>query len=104
MKLKSGKWRNDHSLIDPEREGEGHSFAYLHHLVKAHEPLAPALVTLYNIEFMVGLAARLVPALRPARPRELLQFAARDAPPSVRPRSDATDGVTALASGKSQRC
>ena len=34
VKLKSGKWRNDHSLIDPEREGGGHSFAYLHHLVK----------------------------------------------------------------------
>ena len=49
------------------------------------------------------LAVSCLGNLRSARARELLQFAARDAPPSVRPRSDATDGVTALASGKSQR-
>ena len=61
VKIKSRKHRNDHSLIDPGTRGVGGrlSFAYLHHLVKAFEPLAPALITLHNIEFMVDLAARL---------------------------------------------
>ena len=61
VKIKSRKHRNDHSLIDPGTRGVGGriSFAYLHHLWKAFEPLAPALITLHNIEFMVDLAARL---------------------------------------------
>ena len=61
VKIKSRKHRNDHALIDPGARGVGGriSFAYLHHLWKAYEPLAPALITLHNIEFMVDLAARL---------------------------------------------
>ena len=35
------------------------SLAYLHHLVKAHEPLAWQLLSLHNIHFMCQLAASL---------------------------------------------
>jgi queuine tRNA-ribosyltransferase len=36
-----------------------HSLAYLHHLVKAREPLAATLLTLHNIRYMVDLFARM---------------------------------------------
>ena len=36
-----------------------HSLAYLHHLVKAKEPLAATLLTIHNIHFMASLMADL---------------------------------------------
>ena len=36
-----------------------HSLAYLHHLVKAKEPLAATLLTLHNIHFMCELMVEL---------------------------------------------
>ena len=35
------------------------SLAYLHHLVKAHEPLAVSLLALHNIHFMNAMTAGL---------------------------------------------
>ena len=35
------------------------SLAYLHHLVKAHEPLAVSLLALHNIHFMNAMTAQL---------------------------------------------
>lgn len=35
------------------------SLAYLHHLVKAHEPLAVSLLALHNLHFMNSLMAEL---------------------------------------------
>lgn len=41
----------------------GHSLAYLHHLVKAKEPLAASLMTVHNIHHMIHLMARLREAI-----------------------------------------
>ena len=58
--VKVGKaiYRNDHGPVDPECDGlvsTQYSRAYLHHLVRAHEPVVHGLCTLHNIKFMADL-------------------------------------------------
>jgi len=50
---KSGRFKTCYESPDPEGWGmQDHTMAYLHHLVKAHEPQAASLITLSNIMYM----------------------------------------------------
>lgn len=59
LQIRQTKWKN--VLEPPDWEGglQGHSLAYLHHLFKAHEPMAATLLTLHNLHFMAEYMASL---------------------------------------------
>ncbi len=62
LRIKQGRYKRDLGPIDPDAEADslpGVSRAYLHHLFKQHEPLAPALATLHNVKAMCALMAKL---------------------------------------------
>jgi queuine tRNA-ribosyltransferase len=67
LRVASGQHK---SAFRPPVEGCGcatcrrHSLAYLHHLVKAKEPLAAALMTVHNIHYMCRVMARLREAIQ----------------------------------------
>jgi queuine tRNA-ribosyltransferase len=55
IQIKSRKWERVFEPVDTTCEGfvsQNHTLAYLHHLWRAHEPLAAALLTLHNIKYM----------------------------------------------------
>ncbi|KAK4537433.1 hypothetical protein CDCA_CDCA12G3458 [Cyanidium caldarium] len=62
VRIRSRQWER---VFEPVDEGCGgfvsrhHTLAYLHHLWRAHEPLAAALLTLHNIQYMCDEMRRL---------------------------------------------
>lgn len=54
--IRSGRWRGHHEPLGEEWgvPGGGPTMAYLHHLMKAHEPVAATLMTLHNLYFMTN--------------------------------------------------
>ncbi|PXF47570.1 Queuine tRNA-ribosyltransferase [Gracilariopsis chorda] len=52
VQIRQGKWKNVFEPPDWEGGLQGHTLAYLHHLFKAHEPIAATLLTLHNLHFM----------------------------------------------------
>jgi queuine tRNA-ribosyltransferase len=52
INIRSGKWKRVFEPPDWQGGLQGHTLAYLHHLVKANEPVAATLLTLHNILFM----------------------------------------------------
>ncbi|KAI0557142.1 queuine tRNA ribosyltransferase [Gracilaria domingensis] len=52
VQIRQGKWRNVFEPPDWEGGLQGHTLAYLHHLFKAHEPIAATFLTLHNLLFM----------------------------------------------------
>jgi queuine tRNA-ribosyltransferase len=55
VQIKSRKWERVFEPVDTTCQGfvsTNHTLAYLHHLWRAHEPLAAALLTLHNIQYM----------------------------------------------------
>ncbi|KAF6002898.1 hypothetical protein F1559_000386 [Cyanidiococcus yangmingshanensis] len=55
VQIKSRKWERVFEPVDTTCDGfvsKNHTLAYLHHLWRAHEPLAAALLTLHNIQYM----------------------------------------------------
>ncbi|OSX68338.1 hypothetical protein BU14_2976s0001, partial [Porphyra umbilicalis] len=59
--VRSGRWRSHHAPLDEPWgvPGGGATMAYLHHLVKAKEPVAASLMTLHNLYFMANYMADL---------------------------------------------
>lgn len=59
LQIRQTKWKNVFEPPDWEGGLQGHSLAYLHHLFKAHEPMAATLLTLHNLYFMAEYMASL---------------------------------------------
>eukprot|EP00802_Teleaulax_amphioxeia_P013757 Tamp_13811.p1 GENE.Tamp_13811~~Tamp_13811.p1 ORF type:complete len:267 (+),score=29.75 Tamp_13811:851-1651(+) len=62
IRLRQGKYATDHQAIDEECgcfTCRQHSRAYLHHLLKAHEPVAFQLLTIHNLQYMNDMMAQL---------------------------------------------
>lgn len=62
VQIKSRKWERVFEPVDPECDGYvscNHSLAYLHHLWRAHEPVAAMLLTLHNVKYMCDRMADL---------------------------------------------
>ena len=62
LRIKQGKHKRDFGPIDPDAEVDtlpGVSRAYLHHLFKQHEPLAPVLASRHNVASMCALMDKL---------------------------------------------
>lgn len=59
VNVRSGKWKTVFEPPDWEGGLQGHTLAYLHHLVKANEPMAATLMTLHNILFMAEYMAEI---------------------------------------------
>lgn len=55
--ITSSKWKSVHTPISQAPGCKDYSAAYLHHLFKAHEPVALTLASLHNIDFMNRLMA-----------------------------------------------
>ncbi len=73
LNLRNARWRDDHRPLDadePESTGASVSRAYLHHLVRAGEPLAMNLLAAHNIRFMNRLMADVRAAIGAGRVRE----------------------------------
>lgn len=64
VSVASGKWKKVFEPPDWEGGLQGHTLAYLHHLVKSHEPMAGTLLTLHNIlhmaEYMAAIRAQIL--------------------------------------------
>lgn len=52
IQIRQARWKTVFEPPDWEGGLQGHSLAYLHHLFKAHEPMAGTLMTLHNLLFM----------------------------------------------------
>lgn len=52
VQIRQGKWKSVFEPPDWEGGLQGHTLAYLHHLYKAHEPMAATLLSLHNLLFM----------------------------------------------------
>lgn len=52
VQIRQSKWKACFEPPDWEGGLQGHTLAYLHHLFKAHEPMASTLLTLHNLLFM----------------------------------------------------
>lgn len=52
IQIRQSKWKTCFEPPDWEGGLQGHTLAYLHHLHKAHEPMAATLMTLHNLLFM----------------------------------------------------
>ncbi len=58
INIKNRKWRDDHSLLDPEGNSfvdRSYSKAYLRHLILSKEMLGPMIATLHNLRFYTDL-------------------------------------------------
>ena len=61
IRLQSGQYARAFRPIDEHCDCHvcsHYSLAYLHHLYKAHEPLAETLATLHNVHYMCSLMSR----------------------------------------------
>jgi queuine tRNA-ribosyltransferase len=73
LNLRNARWRDDLRPLDPddcESTGAPVSRAYLHHLVRAGEPLAMPLLAIHNIRFMNRLMAEARAAIEVGRVRQ----------------------------------
>lgn len=52
VQIRQSKWKTCFEPPDWEGGLRGHTLAYLHHLYKAHEPMAATLLSLHNLLFM----------------------------------------------------
>jgi tRNA-guanine transglycosylases, various specificities len=58
INIKNGKWKNDHSPIDPDGHcltTRTHSKAYLRHLIQSKEILGGQIASLHNLSFYLWL-------------------------------------------------
>lgn len=53
IKITQSRWKNHHAPISKAEPTSHYSAAYLHHLFKAHEPIAHTLASIHNIDFMI---------------------------------------------------
>lgn len=64
VQIRAGKWKQFFEPPDWEGGLQGHTLAYLHHLYKAHEPMAATLLSLHNLlymaEFMASIRAKIL--------------------------------------------
>lgn len=52
IKITQTKWADEHSSFSKAPGLENYTFAYLHHLFKAHEPLAGVFASIHNIWYL----------------------------------------------------
>ena len=73
LNLKNARFRDDLTPIDPDCKCytcRKFTRAYVHHLVKANEPLSGQLLTIHNMHFMMQLAQTVRQAIRDQRFQE----------------------------------
>lgn len=66
LTMKHAKWRTDYRKLDERVDGvvsQRYTRAYLHHLVRANEPLAGSIATLCNIEYTLHTCRQLREAI-----------------------------------------
>lgn len=57
LNITRSQWKNVHKPVSDAPYCHNYTAAYLHHLFKAHEPVAHTLASIHNIAFMINLMA-----------------------------------------------